>query len=42
VVEDITLGTIFRGIAPFVLASLVVLLLVVFVPSVALFLPRLM
>jgi tripartite ATP-independent transporter DctM subunit len=42
VVGDIPLGTIFRGIAPFVLASALVLLAVVFFPDLALFLPRLM
>jgi TRAP-type C4-dicarboxylate transport system permease large subunit len=42
VIGDITLGTIFRGIAAFVVASMVVLLAVVFFPGIALFLPRLM
>lgn len=42
VIGDVTLGTIFRGIAPFVIGSLAVLLLVVFFPGLALFLPRLM
>jgi tripartite ATP-independent transporter DctM subunit len=42
VIGDIGLGTIFAGIAPFVAASLAVLLLVVFFPEIALFLPRLM
>jgi tripartite ATP-independent transporter DctM subunit len=42
VVGDVSIGTVFRGIAPFVLASVLVLLAVIFWPGLALFLPRLM
>ena len=39
---DIGLGTIFRGVAPFVLADLVVLTLIIMVPMIALWLPSTM
>lgn len=39
---DIPLGTIFRGVAPFVLADLLVLAAIVFVPLLALWLPSTM
>jgi tripartite ATP-independent transporter DctM subunit len=39
---DVTLQTIFRGIAPFFVADIVRLLLVVFIPGIVLFLPELM
>jgi C4-dicarboxylate transporter DctM subunit len=42
VIGDIALGTIFRGLIAFVLASMLVLLAIVFFPGLALFLPRLM
>jgi TRAP-type C4-dicarboxylate transport system permease large subunit len=42
VVGDVSIGTVFRGIAPFVAASVLVLLAVIFWPGLALFLPRLM
>jgi C4-dicarboxylate transporter, DctM subunit len=42
VVGDVSIGTVFRGIAPFVAASVLVLLAVIFWPAWALFLPRLM
>lgn len=42
VIGDISIGTIFGGIAPFVAASVLVLLAVIFFPGLALFLPRLM
>ena len=42
VVGDVSIGTVFRGIAPFVAASALVLLAVIFWPALALFLPRLM
>ena len=39
---DVPLSTIFRGIIPFFIADIVRLLLVVFFPAIALFLPRLL
>jgi tripartite ATP-independent transporter DctM subunit len=41
-VEDVPLGDIFRGIAPFFVASVVGLLLIVYFPIIALLLPNLM
>ena len=41
-VEDVSLGQVFQGIAPFFFASLVGLLLIVYFPIIALWLPNLM
>ncbi|MFT5181134.1 MAG: tripartite ATP-independent transporter DctM subunit [Alphaproteobacteria bacterium] len=41
VLQDVSNGTIFRGIAPFFVADLVRAALLIFFPSIALFLPRL-
>jgi TRAP-type C4-dicarboxylate transport system permease large subunit len=42
VLRDVPTGTIFRGVVPFVLIDIVRLLLLVFVPSLVLFLPSTM
>jgi tripartite ATP-independent transporter DctM subunit len=41
-VDGVTLGRVFQGIAPFFFASLIGLLLIVFIPSIALLLPSMM
>jgi tripartite ATP-independent transporter DctM subunit len=42
VVEDVPLGQIFKGIVPFVFASLIGLALIIYIPTIALLLPSLM
>jgi TRAP-type C4-dicarboxylate transport system permease large subunit len=42
VIRDIRLGTIYRGIYPFVVADIARVLLIVAFPGLVLFLPRLM
>jgi tripartite ATP-independent transporter DctM subunit len=41
-VDDIALGRVFQGIAPFFLASVTALLLIIFFPEIALLLPNMM
>jgi len=41
-VEDVTLGQVFQGITPFFFASVVGLLLIIYFPIIALWLPNLM
>jgi len=42
VAEDVSLGTIFKGVTPFLIAMIVAALLIVIFPQIALFLPRVM
>jgi TRAP-type C4-dicarboxylate transport system permease large subunit len=42
IVNDVPLGEIFKGIVPFVVASVVAILLIVYFPIIALLLPNLM
>ncbi len=42
VVKEVPMGTIFRGVVPFLIADVVVLILLFFIPWLSLFLPHLM
>jgi TRAP-type C4-dicarboxylate transport system permease large subunit len=41
-VPDVSLGTVFAGVTPFMVAMLVLILILLFIPNIALFLPTLM